>query len=173
MGEFIAGMVADSTAKLYRSGWTHCKVYLRSLSSPEDELDPYLLKAADDKERACRVGLFPKDRYEVEGLRDRATTGVIAHVRYHFSIALHPTEFFDMQIITRVRKVCRMTTAELKLKKKNDNATTKLMVCEDILYNFFEDNRWTSTHLDNRMTYMGAMWGFNVGVRIGEMTAPE
>ena len=176
LGKFIAGMVADSTARRYRSGWTHWKDYLRSLSSPADELDPYLQKAADDKERACRFGLFLKDRYEVKGLRDRAATGVIAHIRYHFSIALHPTEFFDTQIITGLRKACRMTTAELK-KKKNVNATTKLPVCEDILYKIraklFEDNPWTGIHLDNRMTYMGAMWGFDIGVRIGEMTAPE
>jgi hypothetical protein len=177
LGKFIAGMVAGSTAKRYRSGWTHWNDYLRSLSSPGDKLDPYLQKAADDKERACRVGLFLKDRYEVKGLRDRAATGVIAHIRYHFSIALHPTEFFDTQIITGVRKACRMTTAELKQKRNNNKATTKLPVCEDILYviraKLFEGNPWTSIHLDNRMTYMGAMWGFDVGVRIGEMTAPE
>ena len=162
---FIAKMVADSTVKRYRSGWTHLNEYLRSKSNPGDDLDPYLLRAVDDKERACKVGLFLKDRYEVEGLRDRAATGVVAHIRYYFSIALHPTEFLDTQIITGVRKACRMTTAELKQKKRNNHATAKLPVCEDIQYiiraKLFEDNPWTSIHLDNRTTYMGAMWGFD------------
>ena len=93
LGTFIAGMVADSTIKRYRSGWTQWKEYLRSLSSTEDALDPYLLKAVDDNERACRVGLFLKDRYDVRGLRDRAATGVVAHIRYHFAIALHAKLF--------------------------------------------------------------------------------
>ena len=176
LGTFIAGMVADSTIKRYRSGWTQWKEYLRSLSSTEDALDPYLLKAVDDNERACRVGLFLKDRYDVRGLRDRAATGVVAHIRYHFAIALHPTQFFDTQIIAGVRKACRLTTMELRQKKKNIPSTTKLPVCESILYiireKLFQDNPWTAKDLDNRMTYMGAMWGFDVGVRLGEMTAP-
>ena len=97
--------------------------------------------------------------------------------RYHFSIALHPTEFFDTQIIKGVRKACRPTTEELKVKKMNSNATTKLPVCQDILYiireKLFKGSPWTSHLLDNRMTYMGAMWGFDLGVRISEMTAAE
>ena len=59
----------------------------------------------------------------------------------------------------------------------NGNATVKLPVCEDILYiirdSLFVNNPWEANELDNRMTYMGAMWGYDVGVRIGEMTAPE
>ena len=59
----------------------------------------------------------------------------------------------------------------------NSNATTKLPVCEDILYiipeKLFEGSSWTGYLLDNRMTNMGVMWGFDLGVRISEMTAPE
>ena len=100
LGKFIAGMVVDSTIKRYQSGWAQWKTYLRSISNPDDAIDPYLLKAANDRDRACRLGLFLKDRYEIKGLRDRAATGVIAHIRYHFSVALHSTNFFDTKIMT-------------------------------------------------------------------------
>ena len=53
-------------------------------------------------------------------------------------------------------------------KEMNSNATTKLPVCEDILYiireKLLEGSSWTEYQLDNRMTYMGAMWGFDSGV---------
>ena len=170
-------MIAKSTIKRYQSGWTFWNQYIRSVSQSSADHDPYLLQAKDDKERACRLGLFLKDRYEINGLRDRAATGIVAHIRYHFSIALHPTEFFDTQIVKGVRRACRPTTEELKIKKMNSSATTKLPVCEDILYiireKLFEGSSWTEYQLDNRMTYMGAMWGFDLGVRISEMTAPE
>jgi integrase len=177
LGKFIAGMVAYSTVKRYQSGWTQWKQYMQSMSNGAEASDPYLLRAKDDRERACRLGLFLKERYEVKGLRDRAATAVVAHIQYHFSIALHPTEIFDSQIIKGVRKACRLSTEEIRIKKMNSNATVKLPVCEDILYiirdKLFVDNPWSALLLDNRMTYMGAMWGFDVGVRIGEMTAPE
>ena len=177
LGSFIAGMVANSTVKRYQSGWTQWKLYLQSTLCGANALDPYLIHAKDDRERACRLGLFLKERYEVKGLRDRAATAVVAHIQYHFSIALHPTEFFDAQIIKGVRRACRLTTEEIKTKKMNGNATVKLPVCEDILYiirdRLFVNNPWEANELDNRMTYMGAMWGYDVGVRIGEMTAPE
>lgn len=116
--------------------------------------------------------------YFAEGqIRNQRFTGIVAHILYHFSIALHPTEFFDTQIVKGVRRACRPTTEELKIKKMNSSATTKLPVCEDILYiireKLFEGSSWTEYQLDNRMTYMGAMWGFDLGVRISEMTAPE
>ena len=177
LGKFIAGMVANSTIKRYHSGWAQWKQYVQSTSNSTETSDPYLLRAKDDRERACRLGLFLKERYEVKGLRDRAATAVVAHIQYHFSVALHPTEFFDSQIVTGVRKACRLSTEEIKIKKMNSNATVKLPVCEDILYmirdKLFVDNPWTAHLLDNRMTYMGAMWGYDLGVRIGEMTAPE
>ena len=177
LGKFIAGMVAKSTIMRYQSGWACWNKYLQSLSENGREVDPYLLKAKDDRERACRIGLFLKERYEIKGLRDRAATGVVAHIRYHFSIALRPTEFFDAQIVTGIRKACRHTVEELKLKKINSNGTVKLPVCEDILYiirdGHFKDKPWVGTQLDSRMTYMGAMWGYDLGVRISEMTAPE
>ena len=177
LGKFISGMIAKSTITRYQSGWTSWKKYLQSISENQNDVDPYLLRAKDDRERACRIGLFLKDRYEVKGLRDRAATGVVAHIRYHFSIALHPTEFFDAQIITGARKACRHNAEELKLKKSNCNATVKLPVCEDILYiirdNLFKDKPWIGVQLDDRMTYMGSMWGYDIGVRISEMTAPE
>ena len=170
-------MVSKSTIKRYQSGWMQWKQYIGSVSNTAGERDSHLLQAKDDRERACRLGLYLKERYEVNGLRDRAATGVVAHIRYHFSIALHPTDFFDTQIIKGVRKACRPTTEELKVKKMNSNATTKLLVCQDILYiireKLFEGSPWTSHLLDNRMTYMGAMWGFDLGVRISEMTAAE
>ena len=177
LSRFIAGMVANSTIKRYQSGWAQWKQYVQSTSNDTETSDPYLLRAKDDRERACRLGLFLKERYEVKGLRDRAATAVVALIQYHFSVALHPTEFFDSQIVTGVRKACRLSTEEIKIKKMNSNATVKLPVCEDILYmirdKLFVDNPWTAHLLDNRMTYMGAMWGYDVGVRIGEMTAPE
>jgi hypothetical protein len=177
LSTFIARKVANSTTKRYESGWFHWLEYLRSVSSAAEVIDPYLLLAKDDRERACRLGLFLQDRYENKGLRDRAATGVVAHIRHHFLVALHPVEFFATKIVAGARKACRPTATELKQKKKNIQGTTKLPVCEEILYiirnKLFKDSPWTSTLLDNRMTYMGAMWGFDIGVRISEFTAPE
>ena len=107
-------MIAKSTIKHYQSGWTFWNQYIRSVSQSSADHDPFLLQAKDDRERACRFGISLKDRYEINGLRDRAATGIVAHILYHFSIALHPTEFFDTQIVNGVRRVCRSTTEELK-----------------------------------------------------------
>ena len=72
LGKFISGMVTKSTITRYQSGWASWMRYLQSLSENKDDVDPYLLRAKDDRERACRIGLFLKERYEVKGLRDRA-----------------------------------------------------------------------------------------------------
>ena len=88
LGKFIAGMVTKSTIKRYQSGWMQWKQYIGSVSNTAGECDPYLLQAKDDRERACRLSLFLKERNEVNSLRDRAATGVVAHIRYHFSIDL-------------------------------------------------------------------------------------
>ena len=75
------------------------------------------------------------------------------------------------------RRACRPTVTEVRGKKRNDQGTTELPVCEGILYaiedKLFVNNSWAGVLLDNKMTYMGAMWGYDIGVRIGEMTAPE
>ena len=134
LGRFIAGLVANSTINRYQSGWAQWKQYVQSTSNGTETSDPYLLRAKNDRERACRLGLFLKERYEVKGLRDRAAAAVVAHIQYHFSVALYPTEFFDLQIVTGVRKACRLSTEEIKIKKMNSNATVKLPICEDILY---------------------------------------
>jgi hypothetical protein len=118
-----------------------------------------LVKA--DRERACRLGLFLQDRYENKDLRDRAAIGVVAHIKHHFLVALHPVEFFATKIVAGARKACRPTAKDLRQKKKNIQGTIKLPVCDEILYiirnKLFKNSPWTSILLDNRMTYMGAM----------------
>ena len=71
-----------------------------------------------------------------------------------------------------------MTPAELR-EKRNSELThaVKLPVSEDILMEMrsrlWDDLSWSDNHKESRMKYLGCMWGFEMGARVGEHTRAE
>ena len=139
--------------------------------------DVYLDKMKSDTDRAVILAIFFKDRYEAEGMRGRQATAVGAGIKQHFAAALKSVDWFESHIVTSARAACRMTCDELRGQKKEANSHATLPVSEDMLsaarVRLWEGKSWEWGDIDQRMTYVGLMWGFDQVARVSEYTSAE
>lgn len=137
----------------------------------------YLEKCGSDNDRAVILALFFKERYEAGGMRGKQATAVSAGIRHHFATALKPVDWFDSQIVTKARAACKMNCDELRGLKKGGKERATLPVSEDMIMaarvKLWEGKSWGWGDVDDRMTYVGLMWGFDQVARISEYTSAE
>ena len=110
-------------------------------------------------------------------MRGRQATCVSAGIRHHFIAALRSVEWFDHQIITSARAACRPSCDEIREFKRDAKSRATLPVSEDMLMEarvrLWVNKTWEWGDVDDRMTYLGLMWGFDQVARVSEFTAAE
>lgn len=165
--------VAPGTWKAYNGQWLQWGSFL------EDEIggqDPWLRDFSDENKSAI-VGLFLLRRYE-GGMRGKVASSVTASLRLHFSQKLQSTSFLDSGVIAAARTACRLTPAELRIKRDAEASTcVKLPYCVflllDIRARLWEGQSWSQEGLRVRATYLACMWGYDMSARVSEYTKPE
>ena len=101
-----------------------------------------------------------------------------AGIRLRFTEALLPTDFMDSPMLTAARSACKRNTNELRQKKDEGASTSvKFPLCESVLLRMRErmwvGKGWGKTEIDQRMVYIGCVYGYDLGARVSEYTAPE
>ena len=177
LGQFLTKAVTRGTRNGYAADWRNWVSYVeRSPASPMRG-DVYLDRVINDTERAKILALFFKERYEVGKMRGRQATCVSAGIRHYFIAALKPVEWFESQIITNARAACRLSCDEIREHKKDAKSKATLPVSEDMLMEarrrLWVEKTWGWGDIDDRMTYLGLMWGFDQVARVSEFTAAE
>ena len=116
-------------------------------------------------------------RYK-RNIRGKAATAFTAAIRLEFAKARMSTAFLDSAVIATTRTSCQMSPAELR-EQRNSASThsVKLPISEDILaemrYRLWDNVTWSDSDKEKRMTYLGCMWGFEMGARVSEYTRAE
>lgn len=177
LGQFLAKGVTRGTRNAYASDWRLWTAFVGKLAQEGGEGGMYLENCGSDNDRAVILALFFKERYEEAGMRGRQATAVSAGIRHHFAAALKPVDWFDSQIVTKARAACKMTCDELRGHKKEGKDRATLPVSEDMIMaarvKLWERKSWGWGDVDDRMTYVGLMWGFDQVARISEYTSAE
>ena len=177
LGQFLAKAVTRGTRNGYAADWKSWVAFIGRSASSHIQGDVYLDQARSDAERAVILALFFKERYEVGKMRGRQATCVSAGIRHYFIAALRSVEWFDCQIITSARAACRPSCDELREFKKGAKSRATLPVSEDMLMEarvrLWVNKTWEWGDIDDRMTYLGLMWGFDQVARVSEFTAAE
>lgn len=177
LGQFLTKAVTRGTRNGYAADWRSWESFLEKSISSSMRGDVYLDQAHNDTERASILALFFKERYDIGEMRGRQATCVSAGIRHHFVAALRPVEWFESQIITSARAACRPSCDEIREHKKLSKSKATLPVSEDMLLEarvrLWGEKSWVWGDIDDRMTYLGLMWGFDQVARVSEFTAPE
>ena len=177
LGQFLAKGVTRGTRSAYAADWRLWSAFVGKIAQDGGEGDVYLEKSGSDRDRAVMLALFFKERYETGGMRGRQATAVSAGIRHHFATALKPVHWFDSQIVTNARAACKMTCDELRGHKREAKGRATLPVSEDMIMaarvRLWEGKSWGWGDVDDRMTYMGLMWGFDQVARVSEYTSAE
>lgn len=138
--------------------------------------DPFL-RSLSEAEKSSLVGLMMLRRHQA-GQRGKAATAFTAGIRMRFAQETLSTTFLDSVVIATTRSSCRLKPTELRERRNSGGSThVKLPVCEDILTDMrnhlWVGRGWNDLDLSSRMTYLGCMWGFEMGARVSEYTRPE
>ena len=177
LGQFLAKAVTRGTRNGYTADWKSWVSFIGKSTASYIQGDVYLDQARSDAERAVTLALFFKERYEVGKMRGRQATCVSAGIRHHFIAALRPVEWFECQIITSARAACRQSCDEIREFKRDAKSRATLPVSEDMLMEarvrLWVNKTWEWGDIDEKMTYLGLMWGFDQVARVGEYTAAE
>lgn len=177
LGQFLTKAVTKGTRDGYAVDWRSWVAFLGNFSTTSMREDVYLDQARTDTERATVLALYFKERYEIGKMRGRQATCPSAGIRHHFMSALRPVEWFEAQIVTNARAACRPSCDEIREHKKNAKSKAMLPVSEDMLLEarvrLWVEKGWEWGDIDDRMTYLGLMWGFDQVARVSEFTAPE
>lgn len=177
LGRFLTKAVTRGTRDGYAVDWRNWVSFLEKSAAVSMREDVYLDHARNDTERATILAMFFKERYEIGKMRGRQATCVSAGIRHHFIAALRPVEWFDSQIITNARAACRPSCDEIREHKRDAKSKAMLPVSEDMLMEargrLWVKKSWEWGDIDDRMTYLGLMWGFDQVARVSEFTAPE
>ena len=173
LSRFIGRSVLPSTNRVYDKGWAQ---WIKFIKSEVDEDDPFVGEARED-EKASLVGLMMLRRHE-QGLRGKQATSFTAAIRMRFAQQGFSTGFLDSAVIATARAACKLTPEELREKKDSGPAVSvKLPICGGLLVDMklrmWAGRGWTGADMRSRMTYIGCMWGFEMGARVSEFTTPE
>ena len=173
LGTFIGRSVTAGTRKKYDRHWSLWKEFLFTERGSED---PFL-KGMTDKDKSATVAMFLMRRHEA-GHRGKSATAVTAGVRLRFAQVLESTDFLNASVIATTRHSCNLDPVELRIiRSAGASETVKLPVCDSILHDMrdrlWNGQDWDRVGLDNRMSYLGCVWGFDQCARVCEYTRPE
>ena len=157
------------TLKGYEPGWRDWLGYLQS-DAVEGAFDPYLKRVSTEGKVMLLAGFFSA-RYET-GCREKQAHGVGAAVRKFFVLERQDTAWMDDAILSAARTACRRTADENREHTKKGKGKDKLPVWQALLETMRE-RRWvdqpmTTAGLDSMMTYITAMYVFDIAARGGE-----
>jgi hypothetical protein len=177
LGAFLARAVTRGTRNGYATDWKNWVAFVGRSEKSDRREDVYLDKAGSDTEKASALALFFKERYEEGMMRGRQATCASAGIRHHFIAALREVGWFESQIVSSARAACRLSCEEIRTQKKEASKRVMLPVSEDMLLDarkrLWEGKSWEWGDIDERMTYLGLMWGFDQVARVSEYTAAE
>jgi hypothetical protein len=173
LADFIAGSVLPNTQLAYTKEWVEWSKHLKEEANISD---PYLQGLHED-EKASLVSLMMLRRHK-QNRRGKAATAFTAAIRLEFAKRRLSTTFLDSAVVSTARSSCKMTPAELREKRYSEPThTVKLPISEDILTGMrsrlWDNLSWSDEDKEKRMTYLGCMWGFEIGARVGEYTRAE
>ena len=173
LSRFIGRSVLPNTNRAYDRYWGQWTSFVKS---EVDGDDPFL-GCAGEEEKASLVGIMMLRKHQL-GMRGKQATSFTAAIRLRFSQQGLSTDFLNSAVIATARTACKPTPEELR-EKKDSGATTgvKLPICGSVLVDMktrmWTGRGWTGADMRTRMTYIGCMWGFEMGARVSEYTTPE
>jgi hypothetical protein len=170
---FLATAVMPSTIRTYNA---HFKTWTQFLKDEVDMNDPFM-RNIPEEEKVFLVSLMMLRRHQA-GHKGKAATAFTAALKREFVIAMIDSSFLESSVIHMARMSCQIKPHELRAKNDSGAASTvKLPVCESILVSMrnrlWSRREWVGMDLQKRMRYLGCMWGFEMGARVSEYTAPE
>ena len=170
---FIGTSVLPNTQRVYEQHWVLWKEFLKNEANQDD---PFLRNVSEE-EKTSLIGLMMLRRHEA-GQRGKAATAFTAGIRMKFSQETLSTDFMDAAVITTTRSSCRLKPSELRERRNSGGSThAKLPICESILADMrahmWAGRGWGENDKHARMSYLGCMWGFEMGARVSEYTRPE
>ena len=169
LGEVLKKSVTEGTLKGYGPGWRDWQEYLRS-DAVEGAFDPYLRGVSIVGKVMLLAGFFLA-RYEM-GKREKGAHGAGGAVRKFFVLEREDTAWMDDAIVSASRTACRRTAAENREHVKKGRGKSRLPVWQGLLETIREhwwvDQPMTTAGLDSMMTYVTAMYAFDIAARGGE-----
>ena len=139
------------------------------------EQDP-LLRGFSEEDKSSLVSLFLMRRYE-GGLRGKAAASVTASLRMHYCRNSKDTTFLQSSVIEAVRTACRLSPAEMRLKRDATLVSSvKLPYCLGMLLEMrqkvWAGKGWSHLELKERVVYLACIWGYDLGARVSEYIKP-
>lgn len=161
------------TDKVYEQHWSMWKTFLKGEINQDDPFLPGI----PEGEKSALVALLMLRRHE-EGHRGKRATSFTAGVRMRYAQETLSTTFLDSAVIATARAACKLSTAELRLKRNGGiSSSVKLPASEDLLTHMrgrlWAGLAWGDDDMQKRMIYLGSMWAFEMGARVSEYTRPE
>jgi hypothetical protein len=170
---FIAGSVLPNTQLAYTKEWAD---WAKHLKQEANISDPYLQGVHED-EKASLVSLMMLRKYK-QNRRGKSATAFTAAIRLEFAKKRLSCTFLGDAVIATTRASCKMKPAELREKRDSEPTyTVKLPISEDILVSMrarlWDGLSWSDGDKEQRVKYLGCMWGFEMGARVSEYTRAE
>jgi hypothetical protein len=171
LNKFLGTSVTSGTMAGYEREWRTWVEFV-SRKSRRTDADPYL-RDCSDKTKVLMICHLFEERHRA-GKREKAATGITAAIRKHFALALEETRWMDAQAIAVGRKACKRTSQENREYVKSGSGRARLPVWFALIEQLREDlwvNRgFGPDDIDSKMTYITAMFGFDIAMRAGEAT---
>jgi hypothetical protein len=168
---FLGGSVTARTLKGYEREWRTWTEFVARKSQRADA-DPYM-RDQTDKTKVLMVCHLFAERHKA-GKREKAATGITAAIRKHFALAMEDTVWMNAEAIGVGRKACKRTSLENREYVKAGLGRARLPVWFALIAQLRED-LWVNkgygpADIDYKMTYITAMFAFDVAMRAGEAT---
>ena len=165
--------VAVKTNRVYDGHWA---AWTKFVCEETRTADPFL-SGMDVQGKATMVALMMARKHQA-GHRGKAATSFTAGVRMKFVCAALSASFLEEPVVATARAACMMKPEELRARRDNGaTSSAKLPVCEsivrDIRNRLWVGKGWEGVDMQCRMTYLGCMWGFELGARVSEYTKSE
>jgi hypothetical protein len=171
LNKFLGASVTVKTMAGYEREWRTWTDFV-ARKSQRAGADPYL-RDCTDKTKVLMICHLFQERHRA-GKREKAATGITAAIRKHFALALEDTAWMEAQAIAIGRKACKRTSQENREYVKSGAGRARLPVWFALIEQLREDlwvNRgFGADNIDSKMTYITAMFGFDIALRAGEAT---
>ena len=170
---FIAGSVLPNTQIAYTKEWVEWTNHLKQEANIND---PYLQGVHED-EKASLVSLMMLRKYK-HNRRGKSATAFTAAIRLEFAKKRLSSTFLDDAVVSTARASCKMKPAELRERRNSEPThTVKLPISEDIFVGMrarlWDGRSWCDSDKEQRVKYLGCLWGFEMGARVSEYTRAE
>jgi hypothetical protein len=169
---FMGCSVTNLTMNGYRREWKTWVEFVARKCKGGDA-DPYLTNQ-EDRVKVLMICHLLAER-KANGKREKAATAITAAIKKHFATALLSTEWMKAEAIAVARKLCRRTAQENRDYVKAGKGRARLPVwfalLEKIRERLWEGRGFGWEDIDSKMTYITAMFGFDIAARAGEATS--